>query len=535
MNSLRTSQNQGIGDDCIQSIGNVFNTVAAESLLAVALAATSTNGDNINLLGQVPEQQGDFQQLSSRLMIARPDNPTSCMGSVLGGQLELHQQHQEQPQDGALHIGQDQAHVRHQIPPFFGEEQNRQNPFAMFDSLQTGINSLDGSSALDSKDNPVPIPTVPNAAGHSMSLSNLRSNSTGGIQLLQQQLANLQRQVMQQQQLLQQQPNPKPCASQQPQDKQVLSLHGHLDGQSLQLTQIHQSLNRSDGLPQPWMQVTNSEQSSAQNFQQKFDRTFNPARLSFNGSLAKSPQGHNSFQSPGSVAVQATSLQGLNMMPDLQQFQQLLQSQMDQSDQRSTGPIGSLVGEQSSCDVATQSSQQPEGSSDGPSRIRDPPLKLKKPKEGTDKKKKAKTFPEKLMQAMIEYGDEEAIAWLPDGKSFVIVNPDLFCGEILRHVFKESKYASFVRKLHRWGFVRLTSGTGTDCFHHPLFQMDRSELVTEIVCAPRGDKDEKINLGPNSANEPPSLVGVEKFIRAKVVAAAVAASSEDSGMLESQR
>jgi hypothetical protein len=86
-----------------------------------------------------------------------------------------------------------------------------------------------------------------------------------------------------------------------------------------------------------------------------------------------------------------------------------------------------------------------------------------------EKKKRAKTFPEKLMQGMIDFGgDDDAIAWLPDGKSFVIVNPDLFCDRLLMNVFKESKYASFVRKLHRWGFVRLTSGTGTDCFSHPV-------------------------------------------------------------------
>ena len=77
-----------------------------------------------------------------------------------------------------------------------------------------------------------------------------------------------------------------------------------------------------------------------------------------------------------------------------------------------------------------------------------------------EKKKRAKTFPEKLMHALIEHSDEEAVAWLPDGKSFVIVNPDLFCDDVLSNVFKISKYASFVRKLHRWGFVRLTSGTG---------------------------------------------------------------------------
>jgi hypothetical protein len=154
-------------------------------------------------------------------------------------------------------------------------------------------------------------------------------------------------------------------------------------------------------------------------------------------------------------------------------------------------------------------------------------------KEKKEKKKRAKTFPEKLMASMMEFADEEAVAWLPDGKSFVIVNPDIFCDEVLSKVFKESKYASFVRKLHRWGFVRLTSGTGTDCFHHPQFQRNRKEMAAKISCAPRaGDKEKPLNSG-NS--KPPSLAGVEKFIKAKVVAAAAsaAANAEESLLFKS--
>jgi hypothetical protein len=136
------------------------------------------------------------------------------------------------------------------------------------------------------------------------------------------------------------------------------------------------------------------------------------------------------------------------------------------------------------------------------------------------KKRKAKTFPEKLMQAMTEFGDnEDAVAWLPDGKSFVIVSPDQFVKAVLTPVFKSCKYASFVRKLHRWGFARLTSGTGTDCFHHPLFQKSRKDLSARIVCTPR-DKDSNNSKGNARFEKPPSLAGVERFIRAKAAAAA---------------
>jgi len=139
-------------------------------------------------------------------------------------------------------------------------------------------------------------------------------------------------------------------------------------------------------------------------------------------------------------------------------------------------------------------------------------------KKNQSPKKRAKTFPEKLMQAMSENPNEDAVAWLPDGKSFVVVRPNQFVDLVLKKVFKECKYSSFVRKLHRWGFVRLTSGTGTDCFHHPLFQKNRTDLCLLISCTPRDSKGEpKVNsaiIAAGLQNEkPPSLAGVEKFIR----------------------
>lgn len=96
------------------------------------------------------------------------------------------------------------------------------------------------------------------------------------------------------------------------------------------------------------------------------------------------------------------------------------------------------------------------------------------------RQKRTKSFPEKLMDALMNNQRDDAVSWLPDGKSFVVVNDELFVGQVLSKEFKASKYSSFVRKLHRWGFVRLTSGTGTDCFHHPLFQKGREDLAAEI-------------------------------------------------------
>jgi len=140
------------------------------------------------------------------------------------------------------------------------------------------------------------------------------------------------------------------------------------------------------------------------------------------------------------------------------------------------------------------------------------------------KSKKARTFPEKLMDTMLTHGREDVVAWLPDGKSFVVVDPDAFVDQVLNPVFKQAKYSSFVRKLHRWGFVRLTSGTGTDCFHHPFFNRNRRDWASKIVVAaapaalPPGKAAAARAAATPKASPPihtkniPSLAGMERFI-----------------------
>jgi hypothetical protein len=146
------------------------------------------------------------------------------------------------------------------------------------------------------------------------------------------------------------------------------------------------------------------------------------------------------------------------------------------------------------------------------------------------RKRRAKTFPVKLMETLMANYDERYVAWLPDGRSFVIIHPEQFVNKVLTNTFKNSKYASFVRKLNRWGFARLTSGTGTDCFYHPLFQRDRMDLAAQMLCIPRNDSasaKKRARMGIEAPAAPiitaadvdpqdrPSLAGVERFFAEK--------------------
>ena len=69
-----------------------------------------------------------------------------------------------------------------------------------------------------------------------------------------------------------------------------------------------------------------------------------------------------------------------------------------------------------------------------------------------------------------------------------------------------------------------------------MFQRNRKEMAGKIVCAPRGDKDKPEPPPRSGKGNPPSLAGVEKFIRAKVVAAAAsaAANAEDGILLKQE-
>jgi hypothetical protein len=145
------------------------------------------------------------------------------------------------------------------------------------------------------------------------------------------------------------------------------------------------------------------------------------------------------------------------------------------------------------------------------------------------RKRRAKTFPVKLMEAITANYDEDIVSWMPDGRSFVVVNPDLFVDVILKQSFKGCKYTSFVRKLNRWGFSRLTSGA--DCFYHSLFQRERIDLCAQMLCIPRNESVRKRQARPSarpvvdpslamdaynlSRGDQPSLAGVENFFNSR--------------------
>lgn len=100
----------------------------------------------------------------------------------------------------------------------------------------------------------------------------------------------------------------------------------------------------------------------------------------------------------------------------------------------------------------------------------------------TNKKKDDSThFPQRLMEMLSNEEHSNIITWLPHGKSFLIIKKSKFITEVLPKYFKETQYASFTRKLTRWGFDRVNRGPETGAFYHRHFQKENI-LFEKLSC-----------------------------------------------------
>lgn len=96
-----------------------------------------------------------------------------------------------------------------------------------------------------------------------------------------------------------------------------------------------------------------------------------------------------------------------------------------------------------------------------------------------------KSFVELLMDLLDDDTNSNVVAWMPDGKSFTLVNPKHFVSVEMPKIFEIKNMSSFVRKLTRWGFTRGfdKSTMNSDIFQHKDFQKGRREDLKKINCS----------------------------------------------------
>jgi len=94
----------------------------------------------------------------------------------------------------------------------------------------------------------------------------------------------------------------------------------------------------------------------------------------------------------------------------------------------------------------------------------------------------SKIFPQRLMEILSDATNNDAITWLPSGRSFMIVNRQKMTSEVLPKYFPRTKYTSFLRKLNRWNFIRVTQGAQKGSFYNEFFRKGQEALCTQMYC-----------------------------------------------------
>lgn len=117
----------------------------------------------------------------------------------------------------------------------------------------------------------------------------------------------------------------------------------------------------------------------------------------------------------------------------------------------------------------------------------------------TSTSKRAKTFPELLLEIISDPDNASIVSWLPNGKSFAVHDQGEFMSKILHKHFRRVIFRSFVRKLNRWGFRSVKrSVSGFDStFEHEYFCRDRPELISKMYC--RSNPSSTMSQKNNSA------------------------------------
>jgi len=106
-------------------------------------------------------------------------------------------------------------------------------------------------------------------------------------------------------------------------------------------------------------------------------------------------------------------------------------------------------------------------------------------------------LPSKLAAMLSDPDLTSVITWMPHGRSWKILNRELFASFALPRYFGHSNHASFVRIVNAWGFRRISIGVDRDSYFHELFLRGKPNLHRRMKRLPSChrktpvDKDDK--------------------------------------------
>lgn len=110
-------------------------------------------------------------------------------------------------------------------------------------------------------------------------------------------------------------------------------------------------------------------------------------------------------------------------------------------------------------------------------------------------------FPMKLFQILEDVeriGCEWIVSWSADGNSFRVHNNKAFVQRVMPQYFRQTRYKSFQRQLHLYGFSRLTSGKEKGDYSHPQFMKNRRDLCQGMIPL---KKKQQLDVDENASGE----------------------------------
>jgi hypothetical protein len=77
-------------------------------------------------------------------------------------------------------------------------------------------------------------------------------------------------------------------------------------------------------------------------------------------------------------------------------------------------------------------------------------------------------FPVKLYAILAQKEFSDIITWMPHGRSWKVLKPNLFESLVMPLFFEYSNYHSFNRLVNAWSFRRISSGPDRGSYYHEV-------------------------------------------------------------------
>lgn len=123
-------------------------------------------------------------------------------------------------------------------------------------------------------------------------------------------------------------------------------------------------------------------------------------------------------------------------------------------------------------------------------------------------------FPKKVFHMLEETEQEnlsEIVSFFSHGRAFAVHDERRFVKEILPRYFQQTKWSSFTRQLHLWGFTRIQSGPDAGGFYHELFIRGKPTfcLYMKRVGIPSANVDRRKLKGRANENADPDFYSMK--------------------------